>query len=869
MIVIKKINERGEVARQDSDTAFFLHLMYAGEQLLKLVTSGIISGIEDTKGNNLGGQYNFIFDLVRADSVGAWSRTLDAVLTGPSVHFVSSDFNQFKNELTDKIGNPSWQYGSMFALHECLRLLNPKIEPLPQKTQLRTWFAFFAQLRNDARAHGVISSGQASQICSHLDKSIKLFHENYSLFKCPWIYVKQNLSGSFKFISLTDYSSRFEIQNKIDQERPREGIYLCLSRLYSVKLVKSSIDASDFLFPNGNFTDKTYECISYLTGRKIAEDSSPYLTPATILPKSETEGQNQIDVLKNTFTNLPQLQSIYITRRNLETELEQVLTFPDKYPIVTLSGRGGIGKTSLALQVLHRICESNRFMSIIWLSARDIDLLEEGPKTVKPQILDEIDISREFYKLFSSEQDLGTKERQREFFQNSLKESNATFGPLLLVMDNFETLRNPKQVFNWLDTYVRNPNKVLITSRLRVFKADYPIEVDGMTRDEYDELVEKVAKKLGIQDVITSEFLDDLYNESDGHPYVVKVLLGEVFKQKGIKNVKRIVASKEEILAALFERTYNDLSSASQRIFLTLCSWRNILPEIAIQAILNRPENELIDVDYGIEELHRYSFIELLRTENEDVFISVPLAAFEFGRKKLTVSPLKSKIQLDIQLLNYFGVTNHSEIEKGATPKVEFFLKGITGAIKIGKLDIEKCDPILHFICRRYPKGWLLLYGIYSEFVYQKKVIECLQNFVADSRIKGKEKVEGLELLAKQYSIQNNHTAEAQTLVDICNVDSIDFMDLTNAVRSLMLLFKEKKTKLKKEETAMMLSSVADKMNRRIGKEGRASDFTELAWVYLHLEKRHEAKALVMHALQSDSKNLHALNLARILKVRT
>jgi hypothetical protein len=42
----------------------------------------------------------------------------------------------------------------------------------------------------------------------------------------------------------------------------------------------------------------------------------------------------------------------------------------------------------------------------------------------------------------------------------------------LFVFDNFETVRSPAELYIWIDTYVRPPDKVLITTRFRDFKGD-------------------------------------------------------------------------------------------------------------------------------------------------------------------------------------------------------------------------------------------------------------------------------------------------------------------------------------------------------------------------------------------------------------
>ena len=85
--------------------------------------------------------------------------------------------------------------------------------------------------------------------------------------------------------------------------------------------------------------------------------------------------------------------------------------------------------------------------------------------------------------------------------------------------------------------------------------------------------------------LLTEDYRDELIRESDGHPYVIKILLGEVAKARALVALRRIVASKDEILDALFERTYSGLSPAAKQIFLLLSSWRSTIPELAIHAV--------------------------------------------------------------------------------------------------------------------------------------------------------------------------------------------------------------------------------------------------------------------------------------------
>ena len=97
---------------------------------------------------------------------------------------------------------------------------------------------------------------------------------------------------------------------------------------------------------------------------------------------SETHGSSEVGITGNVFTNMPYPPAGYVPRHELEEELASLLR-DDYHPVVTLKGRGGIGKTSLALSSLDRLALDTRFDSIWWFSARDIDLLPEGVREVK------------------------------------------------------------------------------------------------------------------------------------------------------------------------------------------------------------------------------------------------------------------------------------------------------------------------------------------------------------------------------------------------------------------------------------------------------------------------------------------------------
>ena len=174
---------------------------------------------------------------------------------------------------------------------------------------------------------------------------------------------------------------------------------------------------------------------------------------------------------------------------------------------------------------------------MIWFSARDIDLMMSGAKLVQPRVLTDREIAKQYRILIGAP----THGPAGKFYANAATKFDATaamtehlrkgpLGPTLFVFDNFETVRSAVDLFHWIDTNIRLPNKAVITTRFREFKADYPIEVSGMEQKEAESLVAQTATSLGITSLIGKKERDQLIEESNGHPYVIKTIVGEVAK---------------------------------------------------------------------------------------------------------------------------------------------------------------------------------------------------------------------------------------------------------------------------------------------------------------------------------------------------
>ena len=868
---IKLMVDRIKKAKEESDTTYFYDLMLMGELVTKIIVSALVGGVIDDKNRN---RYRQLHRLVRADGLGEWSTVLDEITSGVSSQYLQNSISQFEQkELQSKCKKDSWQFDSVKNLVDVFPSLGLLEIPLPERVQARQWFSFFAQLRNGTKGHGAMQPDECSTACIGLERSLSLLLDNFYLFKREWVFLHQNLNGKYRVTNLNQDITNFEeLKNSTKYSSLfLNGIYAYFDKKTFIELISSDSDATDFYLPNGNFREKTFEMLSYISNQRQQGDSTKYLVPANELPESETQGLGILDIQGNCFANIPPVPNDYIKRKDLENDLTKILEQEDRYPIVTLVGRGGIGKTTLALSVLKEIAYSKRFDLILWFSSRDIDLKLEGPKPVKNLMLSEQDIADEFIKLTGVN---GVNKGPDKVAYLATNMGHSELGKILFVLDNFETVQNPAELFNWIDTYVRNPNKVLITSRIsKSFKADYPIEIQGMNDAECRELIDKTSESFYIRHLINDDLSNEIIDEAQGHPYIIKILLGQIARNPKSLHIERIMASQEDILIALFRRTYATLTPAAKRIFLTLCSWRSVVPLVSLEAVMLRPDiKDKINVEEAVDELRKSSFIDIIFSGNDNsTFISVPLAAFLFGKGELEVSPMKIAILSDRELLTEFGVTQQTDIQNGILPRIERKFRAVANRISQTGENLENHRQALEFLCRKFPYAWNFLYQLYIENDKVEDAQECLREYLKNN-ISNEERKSALIRLANLYRITENWFAEVNSLTELAILPNASLEEISDTANIINNYFFKDEThtprlELDDEIKESLIKKIAELMNRKMNEYATATDYSRLAWLYMHLQDPDKAKNAVEKGLAKDYNNPHCSKLAKKLRM--
>jgi RecA/RadA recombinase len=867
LVPIRRMYERLEVEKQESDVSGFYSLLYFGELVVKLTTLGFLAGISDDRDRT---RYGHMYGLVRSDGIGDWAQCIDALLTGPGAQFIRPGFDTLHRDLAQRVGPDSWQYQAVSLLRDAMEAFGIDLEPLPKTVALRQWPHWFSLMRNKTRGHGAPLAHHCASVVPLLDRSLRLLTDNLCLFSWQWAYLRRNLSGKYRVTAASDSSDSFDSLRRDGRETYADGMYVFNQSILRADLIYSDADLTDLFLPNGNFRDGEFEVISYITNETRRVSGLEFSAPPGQLPPSETEGLPDLDAQGNTIGNVPALGPGYVSRPALEEQLTNALS-QSRHEIVTLGGPGGAGKTTLALAVIAQLqaAGSPRFEVVVWFSSRDIDLLPSGPKPVRPHGVSQADFAHEFARLVAPAERTAKGFKAVEFLANSLQ--TTPLGPTLFVFDNFETVTNPVDQFAWLDAHIRAPNKILITTRSREFVGDYPIELLGMSDEEANALIDLTAKELGISDLLSAEYRRALIDESGGHPYVLKILLGEVAKDRKATKPQRLIAAQDRILQALFERTYSKLSPSAQRVFLLLSSWRSVVPLLAVEAVVLRNASERIDVQAAVDELKRLSLVEVISTSTDaEVFLSVPSTAISFGQKKLNASPMKAVVDADAELIQEFGSIQKSGLKGGVNSRVPTLVRALARRVASGKEDLQAVKPMLEFIADRVPTAWFEIAQLYVEEGHAEgpaAATDAIRRYIesGDTSIS---LARAWETLATYSRLNGDPQQEVHAIVEMArepNISSGELSRLADRVNHLFATAKKDGVALFQVEERRLLLNRLTKRLERVLDQLDATDISRLAWLHLQAGDTQRAKDLAGMGLKQDPENTYCAKLYRLL----
>lgn len=303
-----------------------------------------------------------------------------------------------------------------------------------------------------------------------------------------------------------------------------------------------------------------------------------------------------------------------------DQEIEQVKTLClGGFPVISIVGEGGIGKSALALKVAYELIEKNSpFDAVVWVTSKTTQITLNEIKEIKGAIDTSLGVIQEL-----GEQIVGDK-----FDTNNLDEVIeylATF-KIALFIDNLETIldENIKQFVGALP----QGSKIVITSRIGLGAYEYPVKLQGIEKSYASQLLRTVAKTRGIETLskLPENVLRGYVNRMHRNPSYIKWFVSSV--QTGL-SPETVLQNSDEFLDFCMSNVYEYLGEDAQRLTKSfLCSpGLKDIPELtylndfealqsqkAIQALMATNMLSQASITKGASVKTTYQLSELSRT---------------------------------------------------------------------------------------------------------------------------------------------------------------------------------------------------------------------------------------------------------------
>jgi hypothetical protein len=828
---IAQVVRRLATVGTDNSADTFLATSYVVEAAIKhlaiLLRAGLWSKAAQPHAYRLG------YAMVRADGLGTWEAAVRDMLQTPVAAYFPSDYRPLLQWLTQ---NRTRERDEAFreiaqSLVEVVRAADITDSVPGNPRSFRDLVTTFVVLRNKTRGHGAFGENFFATVNPHFAAAVLRFLDECPAFKWTWLHLLRRDKGTVRAVRLQGGTPTSLRDRESEAYHPAlPGVYCQPTESENIYFVGEFLladrECRQFMLPNGGFKqDGTAEFIDFATGSTDWRDAKAFLLPPSPLPTSETHGLDALDVCSNVFGNLPPLPSLYVHRPTLEGDLMERLT-DRNHAIISLHGRGGVGKTYLALNAAHTIAQKTcpPFEHIVWFSARDIDLRPSGPIPVRQAVADLKSIAGRFGSSFNVD---GSVDTFGAVLRDPKHLNLSTVG-FLFIFDNFETMADKAELHKYLDTHTHLPNKVLITSRERSFKADFPVEVRGMEFSEAKQLMVDAARTLNIEPLLTEDVQHRIYDYSEGHAYVMRLLVGEMAKERRYVPPHSIVPRKDDVVQALFERSFSQLSETGRRIFLAVANWQSAVWEATLLVVFSQRG---LDVESGIEECVRLSLLMPERDVANHAFYTAPQLARVFARRKLDGDPDRLLVMEDLEILKRFGpVCSRNASPKAFRPHADSFIAWCDRECDGAPSErIQNLDQMLEALATIMPELWLDLARFREKHqLASTSIADALRRAVEEQPFR-KDAWLARADFARRTGDRDLHVA---CLVSAVDAGPLDVSLVREVAYQLCQYVDEHKTTIPRARRGVYLSSVRQHMERLV-ESLDATALSRLAWLFL------------------------------------
>lgn len=329
----------------------------------------------------------------------------------------------------------------------------------------------------------------------------------------------------------------------------------------------------------------------------------PHLDKMTSQIKDRPEFLLKLEIPKNSDDskvshNLPIPdfdETGFIGRRALVDRIRKACT--GVYPVVTIVGEGGLGKTALALRVAYDIVDSPEcpFEAVVFVSAKTTMLTTSEVKRIHGAVNDSMGLIQKAVSALGGGEDDPIEE---------LLSLLAEF-KVLLIIDNLETVVDHH--FRRILENIPEGSHILMTSRIGLGAFEYPFVLPELPSSEAVQLLLATARVRGVTKLVeaSNARLAEFCGRMQNNPLYIKWLVSAV--QAG-KRPEDALANNRLFLQFCLSNVYGKISTEAQAIVRVLLAVGGTftIPELAFMTDMS--ELELLR---AVQELMRTNMLTM------------------------------------------------------------------------------------------------------------------------------------------------------------------------------------------------------------------------------------------------------------------
>lgn len=231
------------------------------------------------------------------------------------------------------------------------------------------------------------------------------------------------------------------------------------------------------------------------------------------------------------------------------------------WPVVSILGDGGIGKTAIALKAAYDLLDdgASDFEAVVWVTAKSTTLTSGEIQNISGAIHDSLGMFE------AAALELGGDGAAGEDPTQEVLDYLAGFR-ILLILDNLETVTDQKLRDFLLD--MPNGSKVLITSRIGL-GMENPVKLEPLSDQESTSLLRALAS---IRNIEVLKSLDEagitkLVSKLKGHPLYIKWLVAGV--QSG-RRPSELVNDNSLLLEFCMSNVYDKLGAGARQVLQSM-----------------------------------------------------------------------------------------------------------------------------------------------------------------------------------------------------------------------------------------------------------------------------------------------------------